>query len=258
MSMDGRSIVWKGLGEVGGSSKKKGRLPNPYQSVHRTTHSSDQPKTQRVVDSRYRRQANPAAEQWTAAPQLSTSPNQFYSGSSRSIWPMGHDCGATTKFCQKDWICRACSGWCCAPSTSERQLALCSASSDQQQQRSELAPTASRTAHCPPTTGQTDHHRQSRRKKDLDLRPSSTTTQPTRPTNPQPPAKDLFRRHPPANLVESIHSTVPSMSDNGEIEVEAVSGYQVLPKDVVQEIGSVKLFNKWSYEDVEIRDISLT
>lgn len=48
------------------------------------------------------------------------------------------------------------------------------------------------------------------------------------------------------------------MSDNGEIEVEAASSYQVLPKDVVQEIGSVKLFNKWSYEDVEIRDISLT
>lgn len=48
------------------------------------------------------------------------------------------------------------------------------------------------------------------------------------------------------------------MSDSGEIEVEAVSGYQVLPKDVVSEIGSVKLFNRWSYEDVEIRDISLT
>ena len=48
------------------------------------------------------------------------------------------------------------------------------------------------------------------------------------------------------------------MSDNEEIEVEAVSGYQVLPKDVVEEIGSIKLFNKWSYEDVEIRDISLT
>ncbi|KAG9802856.1 40S ribosomal protein S5, partial [Aureobasidium melanogenum] len=31
-----------------------------------------------------------------------------------------------------------------------------------------------------------------------------------------------------------------------------------LPKDVAQEIGSVKLFNKWTYEDVEIRDISLT
>ena len=48
------------------------------------------------------------------------------------------------------------------------------------------------------------------------------------------------------------------MSDNGEIEVETVSGYQVLPKDVVSEVGSIKLFNKWSYEDVEIRDISLT
>lgn len=63
----------------------------------------------------------------------------------------------------------------------------------------------------------------------------------------------------------------------GEIEVEAVSGYQVLPKEVTEEIGSIKvqlnwnlsimgnmeadnlqLFNKWSYEDVEIRDISLT
>jgi small subunit ribosomal protein S5e len=47
------------------------------------------------------------------------------------------------------------------------------------------------------------------------------------------------------------------MSDNGEIEVEAVTS-QVLPRDVTAEIGSIKLFNKWSYEDVEIRDISLT
>jgi small subunit ribosomal protein S5e len=71
------------------------------------------------------------------------------------------------------------------------------------------------------------------------------------------------------------------MSD-GEVEVEAVAGYQVLPKEVTEEIGSIKLFNKWygtlegkqdkrkdwtskadvelyrSYEDVEIRDISLT
>ena len=51
------------------------------------------------------------------------------------------------------------------------------------------------------------------------------------------------------------------MSDNGEaeVEVEAPAGnYAVLPKDVTSEIGSIKLFNKWSYEDVEIRDISLT
>ena len=47
------------------------------------------------------------------------------------------------------------------------------------------------------------------------------------------------------------------MSD-GEVEVEAPQGYPVLPKDVSQEIGATKLFNKWSYEDVEIRDISLT
>ncbi|KAN0070790.1 Ribosomal protein S7 domain containing protein [Elaphomyces granulatus] len=49
------------------------------------------------------------------------------------------------------------------------------------------------------------------------------------------------------------------MSDSGEVEVESPSGfYPVLPKDVQSEVGSVKLFNKWSYEDVEIRDISLT
>ena len=47
------------------------------------------------------------------------------------------------------------------------------------------------------------------------------------------------------------------MSD-GEVEVEKPAGYPVLPKDVTSEIGSTKLFNKWSYEDVEIRDISLT
>ena len=49
------------------------------------------------------------------------------------------------------------------------------------------------------------------------------------------------------------------MSDNGEVEVESPNnGYQVLPKEVTAEIGTIKLFNKWSYEDVEIRDISLT
>ena len=46
------------------------------------------------------------------------------------------------------------------------------------------------------------------------------------------------------------------MSENGE-EVE-VQGYPVLPKEVTEQIGSTKLFNKWSYEDVEVRDISLT
>lgn len=47
------------------------------------------------------------------------------------------------------------------------------------------------------------------------------------------------------------------MSDQGEVEVQA-QGTNVLPKDVVSEIGHVKLFNKWSYDDLEIRDISLT
>jgi len=48
------------------------------------------------------------------------------------------------------------------------------------------------------------------------------------------------------------------MSDAGEVEVQNPSGYMVLPKEVTEEIGTVKLFNKWSYEDVEVRDISLT
>ena len=48
------------------------------------------------------------------------------------------------------------------------------------------------------------------------------------------------------------------MSDTAEVEVENPSGYMVLPKDVTEEIGAIKLFNKWSYEDVEVRDISLT
>jgi hypothetical protein len=37
------------------------------------------------------------------------------------------------------------------------------------------------------------------------------------------------------------------MSDSGEVEVET-SGYQVLPKEVTDEIGSIKLFNKWYVE----------
>lgn len=31
----------------------------------------------------------------------------------------------------------------------------------------------------------------------------------------------------------------------------------ILPADIVGD-GSVKLFNKWSFEDVEVKDISLT
>lgn len=62
----------------------------------------------------------------------------------------------------------------------------------------------------------------------------------------------------PTRVLRRQHFHSIKMSDNGEIEVEAVSGYQVLPKEVLAEIGSIKLFNRWSYEDVEIRDISLT
>ena len=47
------------------------------------------------------------------------------------------------------------------------------------------------------------------------------------------------------------------MSDSGEVEVAQVNT-SVLPRDVVSEAGSVKLFNKWSYEGVDAtRDMSL-
>jgi hypothetical protein len=76
-------------------------------------------------------------------------------------------------------------------------------------------------------------------------------------TNPQ-------RRHPaPFSLVfrtprKTLTQKDSAKMSDGEVEVEAPQGYPVLPKDVSQEIGATKLFNKWSYEDVEIRDISLT
>ncbi|KAI5302181.1 hypothetical protein KEM56_000943, partial [Ascosphaera pollenicola] len=47
------------------------------------------------------------------------------------------------------------------------------------------------------------------------------------------------------------------MSDHGEIEVEQAVAFPALPKDVASEIGQVKLFNKWSYDDIEVRDVSL-
>ena len=48
------------------------------------------------------------------------------------------------------------------------------------------------------------------------------------------------------------------MSDTQEVEVENPSGFMPLPKDVAEEIGTIKLFNKWTYDDVEVKDISLT
>jgi hypothetical protein len=49
-------------------------------------------------------------------------------------------------------------------------------------------------------------------------------------------------------LINSQQSGIAIMSDSGEIEVEAVGDYHVLPKEVTQEIGGIKLFNKWSVE----------
>jgi hypothetical protein len=61
------------------------------------------------------------------------------------------------------------------------------------------------------------------------------------------------------DLSDTHSLNTANMSDNGEVEVEVPSvNSNVLPKDVIAEIEQRKLFNKWSYEDVEIRDISLT
>ena len=38
----------------------------------------------------------------------------------------------------------------------------------------------------------------------------------------------------------------------------AANGYEVLPKEVLDQIGQIKLFGKWSYDEVDVRDISLS
>ena len=43
-----------------------------------------------------------------------------------------------------------------------------------------------------------------------------------------------------------------------EQEVFVYEGFTALPADLVAESGSIKLFNKWSFDDVEIKDVSLT
>lgn len=43
---------------------------------------------------------------------------------------------------------------------------------------------------------------------------------------------------------------------DGDVAVEQAMP-SILPKDVIAEAGQVKLFNKWSYEEVEVKDISL-
>ncbi|KAK6524753.1 ribosomal protein S5 [Arthrobotrys megalospora] len=69
-----------------------------------------------------------------------------------------------------------------------------------------------------------------------------------------------FAPHLPLRNISS--SVVPSiaitMSDVEEVEVEApVTSSTVLPKDVTDEIGAIKLFNKWSYDTITISDLSL-
>lgn len=41
-------------------------------------------------------------------------------------------------------------------------------------------------------------------------------------------------------------------------QVYVYEGFTKLPQEVVAESGSIKLFNKWSFDDVEVKDISLT
>ena len=78
------------------------------------------------------------------------------------------------------------------------------------------------------------------------------------PTPPLSEVRNAFDHTPILEATQRHQQQSPSMSDTAEVEVENPSGYMVLPKDVTEEIGSIKLFNKWSYEDVEVRDISLT
>lgn len=47
--------------------------------------------------------------------------------------------------------------------------------------------------------------------------------------------------------------------DAGEADVEIVTlNNSTLPKDIAADAGTVKLFSKWSFEDIEVKDISLT
>jgi small subunit ribosomal protein S5e len=44
------------------------------------------------------------------------------------------------------------------------------------------------------------------------------------------------------------------MSDAGE----TIETYDILPKEVTKDVGTIKLFGRWDYVEVEVRDISLT
>jgi hypothetical protein len=70
----------------------------------------------------------------------------------------------------------------------------------------------------------------------------------SRPHNPISKSPTCYLQSP-ATTPTSAHILLPlppeiaNMSD-GEIEVESPAGYAVLPKEVTDEIGSIKLFNK--------------
>ncbi|KAK6346166.1 ribosomal protein S5 [Orbilia blumenaviensis] len=71
--------------------------------------------------------------------------------------------------------------------------------------------------------------------------------------------REIAPHLPPKNVSSSlVPSTAITMSDIEEVEVEApATNSNVLPKEVTDELGAVKLFNKWTYEGVTVSDLSL-
>jgi hypothetical protein len=62
--------------------------------------------------------------------------------------------------------------------------------------------------------------------------------------NPRPHISNSTATIPTSAYFLSSLSPETAIMSDGEIEVESPSGYAVLPKDVTDEIGSIKLFNK--------------
>ncbi|KAK7208108.1 protein component of the small ribosomal subunit [Myxozyma melibiosi] len=60
------------------------------------------------------------------------------------------------------------------------------------------------------------------------------------------------------NEVEQVYEEEYEAVEVEEFEAEPVIESTLLPEDVVRESNQVKLFNKWTFEGVEIKDISLT
>ncbi len=141
----------------------------------------------------------------------------------------------------------------------ESCMKLCSISGISDPVEEEVLPSQSLKSFRPPRVGDNNSRRRRCRGKRLDrvvcaaLVPMHTSAHISakRKSNCSEPQLQILKHH---NDIKQS----PSMSDTAEVEVESPSGYMVLPKDVTAEIGSIKLFNKWSYEDVEVRDISLT